>query len=260
MKPTVSKREILLHLLLIFGVGLLLILSFFYVYLPYTTHHGQTITVPNLVGKHMNELPDFLEVRELDFKIDDSSFVPNAAPFTVYQQYPLAGSQVKQFRKIYVSIYAKNPPSVIMPNLVNRSLINAQRELESFGLLLGNLQYVPDIQQNAVLKQQVNGLDIKAGVSIAKGTKIDLLVGDGYGIQEFEVPNLAGKPLDEATIVLQGSGLQIGVIIYEKNEDMPEGAIVKQKPSPGVKIRVGDVVDVWVSGNDPANYPLNENE
>ena len=260
MKPAVSKREILLHLSLIFGVALLLILSFFYVYLPRTTHHGQTITVPNLIGKHMDELPEFLEVRELDFKVDDSSFVPNMAPFTIYQQYPLAGAQVKQFRKIYVSIYAKNPPSVNMPNLVNRSFINAQRELESFGLLLGNIRYVPDIQQSSVLKQQINGRDIVAGTSIVKGTKIDLEVGDGLGNQEFEVPNLTGKPLDEATVALQGSGLQIGVIIYEMNEDMPEGSIIKQKPVAGFKIRVGDVVDVWVSGNDPANYPINENE
>jgi beta-lactam-binding protein with PASTA domain len=126
--------------------------------------------------------------------------------------------------------------------------------------LLGNIQYVPDIQQNAVLKQLVNNREIAAGTAIAKGTKVDLVVGDGYGNQEFDVPSLVGKPLDEASIVLQGSGLQIGVILYESNASVPEGSIIKQKPNAGNKIRVGDVVDVWVSGPDPANFPINENE
>jgi beta-lactam-binding protein with PASTA domain len=139
-----------------------------------------------------------------------------------------------------------------MPNLLNRSLINAQGELESYGLLLGKIEYVPDLQQNAVLKQRVNGRDVAEGAEVPKGSRIDLVVGDGLGNQEFEVPNLIGKPQEEASLLLSGSGLQVGSVIFEEHADTTQGLVIKQKPAAGTKIRVGDVVDIWVIGTDPA--------
>jgi beta-lactam-binding protein with PASTA domain len=140
---------------------------------------------------------------------------------------------------------------VKMPKLLNRSLLNAQRELESYGLLVGNISIVPDLQQNAVLKQLLNGVEVNEGQLIPKGSKIDLVVGDGLGKQEFEVPDLTGKPLDEAELLLQGSNLQVGIIIYQEAEDKEAGTVLRQKPNAGNKIRVGDVIDLWVVGKEP---------
>ncbi|HRH34186.1 MAG TPA: PASTA domain-containing protein [Catalimonadaceae bacterium] len=243
-----SRRDIFLHFLMVVLTAAILVVGFFNVYLPYTTNHGQTITVPNLKGIHMNQLDGFLGERDLEYQIDDSVFVPGAQPFLVTQQFPPAGAKVKQNRKIYLTIQAKNPPMVKMPNLKNRSFNNAQRELESFGLLLGEIKYVPDLQLNAVLSQLVGGKEIAEGQWIAKGTKIDLVVGDGLSNRELDVPDLKGMPLDEAKDLLNGSGLQPGSIIFEAKSDLPDQTIFKQKPEPGTKIREGDVVDIWVVG------------
>jgi len=156
-----NKRDIFLHILIALLSGSILVVAFFKIYLPYTTNHGETITVPNLQGMHKDKLEEFLSERNLEIQIDDSSYNAGAQPFLVFQQYPLPGSKVKQSRKIYVSINSKNPPLVKMPNLKDRSFINAQRELESFGLLLGEINYVPDLQLNAVLKQSINGREIQ---------------------------------------------------------------------------------------------------
>lgn len=246
-----TPRDIFLHALIAVFSAFNLILLFFYVWLPYTTRHGQTITVPDLRGKKLDEIEEILSEKNLEFAIDDSTYQPDIPPSLVYNQYPVAGSSVKQGRKIFVSITAKTPPQVKMPNLVNRSVINAQSELEGYGLKLGQITYVPDLQQNSVLKQLVNGKEVPEGAYISKGSSVDLVVGDGLGNQEFNVPTLVGMAKDEAELTLSGSGLQVGSIVYQPESNQPPGVILRQKPTGGAKIRSGDVVDIWVAGPDP---------
>lgn len=246
-----TRSDVIAHLVLIIGLAALLLLGFFYLYLPLTTNHGQTITVPDLNGMRVTEIEDFLAQSDLDYFIEDSSYTPGAKPLTVFSQYPQAGAKVKNGRKIYLSIYASTPPMVKMPNLLGRSLMNAQSELESYGLLLGEVEYVPDLQQNAVLKQLYRRQTIAEGGRVPKGSRIDLVVGDGLGTQEFDVPDLKGKPLDEAEVELSGNGLQVGAIVYDEASTEAPGTILRQKPEAGNKIRTGDVVDVWVAEAKP---------
>ena len=126
--------------------------------------------------------------------------------------------------------------------------------LKSYDLKLGQITYVPDLQQNAVLKQLVNGKEVKPGADIAKGTTIDLVVGDGLGNAEFATPNVVGMPADEASVLLAGQGLQLGNILYVPNSGKPEGEVVRQRPvaGQGSTIRAGAIVDIWVAGEEPA--------
>jgi beta-lactam-binding protein with PASTA domain len=244
-----SFRDVILHLVIVVGLSAALLLGFFYVYLPNSTHHGESITVPNVVGMSITELDNFLSESGLEYVINDSSYNSSVPPLTVILQYPTAGFHVKEGRKIYVSINAKNPPQVKMPNLINRSITSAQEELDSYGLKLGEVTYIPNLMKDAVLKQLFNGQEIKVGDKVAKGSKIDLVVGDGLGDQEFDVPDLNGKLLDEADFILSASRLQLGSVVTDETKtDLPPGTIFKQKPESGRKIRVGDVVDVWVAG------------
>jgi len=256
LKPA-TKRDVYLHLLIVVLTAAVLMVAFFNIYLPFTTNHGQTITVPNLQGMHRDQLEEFLESRDLEYQVDDSAYNAGMAAFLVYQQYPLPGSKVKKGRKIYVSINSSKPPLVKMPNLINRSYLNAQRELENNGLLLGETKLIPDLQFNAVLKQQTGGRDIQPGTSIRKGTRIDLVIGDGLSNRELDVPDLKGMPLDEAIALLQGSGLQKGTVIGENNPSVPRNAVIRQKPEAGSRIKEGDVVDVWISG-ETSNQTENE--
>jgi beta-lactam-binding protein with PASTA domain len=45
-----------------------------------------------------------------------------------------------------------------------------------------------------------------------------------------------------------GSGLKVGQkFTVKKDEQYGSGAVVKQNPSPGSQVRIGDVIDVWVT-------------
>jgi beta-lactam-binding protein with PASTA domain len=245
-----SPFDVFKHLLIIAGVGLLLVLGFFYVYLPITTHHGETINVPKVTGMNLAALEDYLDERNLAYFVDDSSYSPSVAPFTVLTQDPAPGEKVKEGRKIYLQIAMKNPPVIKMPKLTDGSVKNAQLILKSYDLVVGQIQLVPDLAQNAVLKQLVNGKEIAPGAPIAKGTKVDLVVGDGQGNQEFAVPNLVNMPQDEATTLLVGQGLQVGEVFEQAAEDgQAPGTVVRQRPvaAPNATIRMGQLVDLWVA-------------
>ena len=249
-----TPADLLKHVLIIVVATAALVFGFFYVYLPITTNHGETIVVPKVTGMNQADLEDYLDERDLAYFVDDSTYDASIKPGTVLTQEPKAGEKVKEGRKIYVSVSMKNPPVIKMPKLTDGSVKNAQMILKSYDLVVGQLKFVPNIQKDAVLKQLVNGKEIAAGAAITKGTRVDLEVGDGLGNQEFPVPNLVNMPADEATTLLVGQGLQVGEIFYQEPEDgQTEGTVVKQRPvpGPGTTIRMGQLVDLWVAGNEP---------
>jgi beta-lactam-binding protein with PASTA domain len=248
---TNSKKDVLIHLGILLSGLAIFFLGFFFIYLPVSTHHGETITVPNLSGMSVEELEEFLTSRDLRYEVGDSDFVLNSKPNTVIAQYPKPGAKVKEGRKIYLTVTMRNAPMVDMPGLVNLSLRSAQTTLQSFSLQLGEVKYVPDLARNAVLKQLYNGKEIAKGEKVPKGGKIDLEVGDGMGTTELSVPNVVGMQLSEAEVLLKGSDLQISIHYDSQSTEAP-GTVIKQNP-PSLddnKIRMGEVVDVWVAGSE----------
>jgi beta-lactam-binding protein with PASTA domain len=246
--------DLVKHLVVMAVATAALVFGFFFVYLPLTTNHGETIVVPKITGMNQADLEDYLDERNLRYFVDDSTYNPRVAPFQVLNQDPAPGEKVKEDRKIYITVAMKNPPVIKMPKLTDGSEKNAQMIISSYGLTVGKLIKVPDVRQNQVLRQLVDGKEIAPGSPIAKGTRVDLEVGDGLGNQEFAVPNLINMPADEATTLLVGQGLQLGETFYqEPQEGETEGTVVKQRPvaSPGATIRMGQLVDIWVAGKAP---------
>ena len=245
-----TPLDVVKHLVLIAVVGLLLVLGFFYVYLPMSTHHGETITVPKVTGMNVTDLGAYLDERKLAYFVDDSSYSPSIRPFTVLVQDPAPGEKVKEGRKIYLQVSMKNPPVIKMPKLTDGSSKNAMLILKSYDLVVGQIQLVPDLASGAVLKQLVNGKEIAPGAPIAKGTRVDLVVGDGQGNQTFAVPNLVNMPEDEAITLLVGQGLQKGEVFeLPAEEGQTAGTVVRQRPvfGPDATIRMGQLVDIWVA-------------
>jgi beta-lactam-binding protein with PASTA domain len=121
--------------------------------------------------------------------------------------------------------------------------------LESYGLEVGNIEYRPDLAQNAVLEQRLQGSVIEPGDSIYQGSKVDLIVGDGLGNQMLEVPALFGMDFEDAEFTVIGSGLRLGSILTAQPVDsLPTGAVIKQIPAAGESIRIGQDIDLWVIG------------
>lgn len=242
-----TKKDVLIHIGIIMGISLVLILLFFYVYLPITTNHGETIKVPDIKGKTIEASEEILNSSNLRSQVNDSSYVSGAVPFTVLSQNPVAGSEVKSNRKIYITVTAKTPPMVPMPELKDKSLMAAKMELKSRDLVLLEPRLVSSPFANLVIKQYANGKEITAKTLIPKGTKILLDVGNGEDNKEIGLPNLVGQNIDDAKAMLIEEGLKIGMEKREQGSGKNSGEVIRQKPDfrSGALIRVGEMVDLW---------------
>lgn len=263
-KPT-SAKDYLMHLGVLIGSSLLIVIIVFYVWLPITTNHGETITVPDIQGMTVNELEDFLSKRSLRFEpTADSSYSPDYPPLAVLRQVPAPNTKVKENRKIYVTLNAESPPKVRMPKVEDLSLKSSMMVLKSYDLKLGAVKYVPDVFFGVVHEARMNGRAVLEGERIEKGSSIDLIVGDGYGNTVFQSPRLIGLEQEEAEIAIIGSGLKIGKIsftdkslagfsaldslgndILEYREISP-GTVQQQYPRPERRVKIGDPVDIWI--------------
>jgi len=247
-----STKDILIHLGIMAGIFLAIVILFFYVWLPFTTNHGETITVPKLQGMEVNQLEGYLDKRDLRYEINDSTFIPGAKPYTVISQHPVEGSKVKQNRKIYITVASKNPPRVKMPSLVDKSLKSAELELKASDLVKGRITYVASSFNGLVFKQLVDGKDIKAGTDIAKGTVIDLVVGSNNGgiAADVDLPNLVGMDIEEAKAELEKLQLVLGAEKQDLTSTASVGTVTKQRPEyvTGTRIHAGQTIDLWVSG------------
>jgi beta-lactam-binding protein with PASTA domain len=118
---------------------------------------------------------------------------------------------------------------------------------------MGELSYRNDLRENTVIGQLIGGNEIKKDALVPKGSKINLVVGDGLGNVEMEIPDLVGKTIEEAKLILAGSNLNFTVIQYDPAAVEPPGTIIRQNPASGEgnKIRVGDIIDLWVAGEAP---------
>ena len=255
-----SKRALLINLGVVSLSFFLIILLFFRVYLPNATNHGELITVPNLDRMTVEEVESFLADQDLRFEVSDSTYNDQYPALAVVSQYPEAGAKVKIDRKIYLTLNRENPPTVMLPNLYDGSLKNAEMIINNLGLRKGEDRYVDDYALNVVLKIFVDGREIprtafegKTGVEVAKGQMIELEVGNGVGNSQMLVPDLVGMPIEEAEQYLMGINLLTGAIHYVDTTGVELGTVIRQYPKreSGATIRQGDVVELWVSGFYP---------
>lgn len=218
------------------------------IYLPNYTNHGETVSVPDLSGYTFDEGVKILENSDLQYQVSiDSSFSSEERPLAILKQIPEASSQVKSGRRVYLTLNARNAPMLKMPNLKNNPLKNAQEILSNMGLERGEIIYIPDIGINVVLGQRYQGVEIKEGAEIPKGSRIDLYVGDGLGNQILMVPSLIGMDEVEAEFLILGSSLRIGEKHIEENDSVTPGKVFKQSPSSGMQVKTGEPIEIWIS-------------
>jgi beta-lactam-binding protein with PASTA domain len=244
---THAVRDVIIHLALIVCLIVGMFLGFFFIYLPATTHHGKRIAVPDLKGKPLAEAEKYLSENDLRYEITDSTYIPQAEPMTILTQFPEAGAKVKEDRKIFLTVTTLTPPQVPMPDLVNLSLQNAEMVLKSTGLQLGEISKEPAFNTN-VMRQEYQGRPIARKTRITKGARIDLVLGDGVGPVQFEMPIVLGKFREDAEILLRGLGLRLKTRL-DYTSTQPVGTVIRQEPDgkSGEMIRRGTQMTIWVA-------------
>lgn len=164
------------HLLLALGITLAIVIICL-IFLRSYTRHGREVDMPNFIGQNCNALVDTLLPSDYIIVVTDEVYDKTMEPGTILKQNPEPGEKVKKGRKVYLTVATSEPPKVIMPELRDVSLRQAEIMLNALGLELASTIYKPSPYENAVLEQLHNGRVIAAGTEIKMGDKITLVVG-----------------------------------------------------------------------------------
>jgi beta-lactam-binding protein with PASTA domain len=223
------KNSVPFNVAVIIGICIVLYFTFF-AFLGLITGHGEAVRVPNVIGKSMTAGLGQLHKIGFDVQID-SAYDPEKKPFTILGQQPNVGESVKPGRTIFLTVNKAEPPQTPMPNLTGLSLRSAIMILKSAKLSVGDTSYRPDIAQGAILEQLYEGKVIRPGQMIPQGSSIDLVIGDGLGNTEFDVPDIVGLPYVEAVAMLSGYNLHFTAIASGEISDTETAIIYMQVPT-----------------------------
>ncbi len=216
--------------------------------LKWYTKHGVSIEVPQVKGLHIDDAVKTLEKADLEYSVD-YVYQMDAQPGLVIEQDPDPKSQVKTGRTIYLTIITETPPEVAFPDIIDKTWIEASAILRNQSIKVADTVYIADIARDVVLDVKFSGQPLKAGQLIPKGSQITIVLGNGQGADDIEVPNLIGLSLSEARFALSGIGLSLGNITYsEMVTDSLAATVVSQQPDTTAGyISLGSSVNVTLS-------------
>ncbi|MBR2060340.1 MAG: PASTA domain-containing protein [Tidjanibacter sp.] len=252
MKQTVIRHLILAASLLVIGLFLVQVL------LGIFTRHGRYREVPEMVGLSLDEATE-LAARNggLRIEVSDSLFVPIYDGGVVLEQNPKAGTEVKNGRRIFVTVNSYRQKMVEIPYVTGFSLRQAKNNLESVGLEIERLEYVEDIATNYILSQKFGGRTIEEGQKVEAeiGSGITLVVGRGEDEEKSRVavPRVVGMTLYEAKSRLWDSGLNVGRITSDEGVNQlneRNARVYVQSPAQGVVTSLGSGVALSLSLDD----------
>lgn len=179
--------QILIAMAIVFVLGYL-----FMHWLTFTTDHGDEILVPDLRKLSEQQVEEKLDAINLDYVLLDSvDFRKDVPKHAVVEQDPIAGSKVKEGRKIYIKINSSGFTTVRIPNLIEKTYRQAVPTLKALGLEEGKITYKPYLGRDMVLEMHLNGKKLNPGDKVFKSSKIDLVLGDGKVGFEEEVDTTA---------------------------------------------------------------------
>jgi beta-lactam-binding protein with PASTA domain len=130
---------------------------------------------------------------------------------------------------------SSGPAPRVIPDLSGRSYDAAAAELSSRGLVAVRSEAFND----TVPRDRVAGTNPRAGASVARGARVTVIVSKGPDL--VTVPELIGRPVDDATARLQAAGLKVGSVFGPPRARR----VLFSTPPPGDQAKRGSSVNLY---------------
>lgn len=224
------------------------------IFLKLYTRHGDSQPVPDFKGLTLNEVYKIADAQDLRIEVTDSIFRQALIPGSIVDQNPKPNSLVKKNRKIFLVINCLVPKKVDVPNVVGFSLRQGKAVLESKGLKVGKISYLPDIATNNILEQKYKGRTVLPNESIVVNSEVDLVLGYNNEFPEHtSIPLVLRQNANAAHSSLINAMLNCGKKHYDNTvktaEDSLSAVVYKQSPaaSSRVETSLGATVNIYLT-------------
>ena len=165
---------------ILYAIAFLIVFSFITLWwLKSTTNNGQQIEVPELAKLTLDQVEDVLDNADLRYEIlDSANYNPEYPKYSVIEQIPKAGKYVKEERKIYLTLNPSGYVKIKVPNVLNKTLRQAEPTLLAMGFTIGKISKIPH-QSDQVQQLRYKGQTLTPGTELSKTATIDIIIGDG---------------------------------------------------------------------------------
>jgi serine/threonine-protein kinase len=136
----------------------------------------------------------------------------------------------------------KNEDSVVVPNLVGKSVINVLELLTNLGLntKVKGSEYNSRFPENFVVYQHP-----EPGAIIKKGRDVQIIF--SKGTKTTLVPRLEKENYSKAIFIIEKAGLKHGVTSFINSTNVDKDAVISSNPKSGTKIKKGTHINLLVS-------------
>ena len=204
-------------------------------------NRARQVTVPDLVGKSVNDATAIASALDLLLRVDDQKRPDAKVPAgMVLGQDPSPGSAARRQRSIRVWISA-GAHIARAPNLLGETQRSAEIRVAQEGLLIGT---VSEIRSALYAPDVVVAQDPPAETQTAE---IRLLVNRGEDRATYVMPDLIGLNGERAADVMRIRGFRVSITSQSTASSIPPGVVVRQQPAGGYQVHPGDPIALEVS-------------
>lgn len=240
----------LLKVVMIFFFAMILLMIIFFISLRFIIG-GNEIEVPNIIGKSFKEAFDILNQKNLRISVEGHKYSAEFAEDYVIEQRPMPNHKIKPERVVKVFL-SRGGETGTVPRVIGQEITDSESVLKSVGLESGLVIRVhsDEFPRAGYVIAQTPPADIK----IERGSKVSLLVSLGPHSSSFSMPNLGGMKLQNATSLIETSGLRLGNITRQESELIKEpNVVIEQNPQPNDLVEERTKVDLVVTYEAPAS-------
>ena len=238
-----TVRRVLLHASAVLAAVVCAALLVNYIIMPIIVRRGDLAVAPDMVGLPVVEAEKLADAAGVRTRIDTERPDPDVPVGSVALQTPPAGTQIKRGRTVGLVISSGTDMRVV-PRLAGLNARQAQLDAEHAGFAI---EEVVEIHTDSVERGRVVGTDPGEGSVRSFGTGIRMLVSLGPRPAELVMPSLVGKTAEEARLIVEGLGLVMRSVKYERFRGRSSReVVVVQDPVAGSHVVEGEGVTLRI--------------
>ena len=207
------------------------------------TLKGEMVTLPNLIGKTLEEAKTELEKKKIHLVQSGVRLHQRYERGKIIFQDPPHNTKVKINTEARVVLSA-GKEKVIVPQLLGKNLQNIRPILEEAGLRGGKISHVHTPKYAA---GKIIGQYPLPDEEVGRDTPVSLLVSQGQHEIRYLMPDLIGKKALSSITQLEGMDFNVSDIRYRFYRGLDSGIIINQFPAPGSKIQKRNRITLEVS-------------
>jgi beta-lactam-binding protein with PASTA domain len=201
---------------------------------------ARRVIVPDIVG--MDRAIAENALRQAGLEVGAIQEITGVRHNVVASQLPAANTRVPGGTQVSLTVYARPVVSrmVTVPNLVAKTLGQAEAIIRKADLVVGQITETTGWQQNRVMAQSPT-----AGSRAAAGTLVDLTVSRRQGQPaKVTVPNVIGLQQDQAEARIMEAGLEVGNVAEVAGA--APGRVLSQNPGAGTQVNEDTKINLTV--------------